>query len=483
MTGLSKSKLMGYLQCPRRLWLEKHRPELAVVAPAAQAAFDTGHAVGEVARRIYDRAGAGALVGAEDGMAGALRRTAALVAGDGPDPLFEATFERDGLLARADVLDRAARRLVEVKSSTSVKEEHVADCAIQAWVLEASAVPPESVAVAHVDRRFRYGGDGDYTRLLVEKDVTEDIGPLRAEVPRWLREAQAVVQGPEPAVAVGRRCRSPYECPFTAHCWPAVEYPLTTLPNVGRHLDGFVERGFRDLREIPPALVPGPDARRVWRAARTGRPELDRAARETLAKLPFPRYYLDFETIGDAIPRWAGTRPYQQVPFQWSLHVERAAGALGHEAFLDLGGELPARRAAESLLAATIENGPVFMYTGFERECLDTLAELCPDLAIPLGALGARLVDLHPIVKRSWYHPAMKGSWSIKAVLPTIAPEMDYAGLDGIRDGGAAQAAYAEAVAPGTSPARRQALERQLLAYCAHDTLAMVRIAAFLAAA
>jgi hypothetical protein len=482
MAGLSKSKLMSFLQCPRRLWLEKHRPELAAVDPGQQAAFDTGHAVGELARRLYDPAGSGALVGMEAGMGEALRRTAALLADGGTAPLFEATFQRDGLLARADVLDRAGRRLVEVKSSTSVKEEHLADCAIQAWVLEASPAAPASVAVAHVDNRFTYAGDGDYSRLLVEKDVSEGIAPLRAEVPRWLREAKDVVRGAEPAIAVGRRCSTPHGCPFTGHCWPRVEYPLTALPNVGRHLDALVARGYRDLREIPPDLVPGPDARRVWRAARTGRAELDGAARAELAKLPWPRYYLDFETLGDAIPRWPGTRPYQQVPFQWSLHVQAAAGRLAHEAFLAPGDGLPARAAAEALLAATAEPGPVFTYSDFERRCLGTLGELCPDLAGALDALAARLVDLYPLVKRSWYHPAMQGSWSIKAVLPTIAPELDYAKLDGIQEGTAAQVAFREAIAPGTTAERRKNLEQQLLAYCAHDTLAMLRIVDFLTA-
>lgn len=483
MAGLSKSKLVSSLQCPRRLWLETRRPELVAVDDSAQARFDTGHAVGELARRLYDPAGAGVMVGGEDGMAAALRRTAELVAADAPGPWFEATFQRDGLLVRTDVLDRDRGRLVEVKSSTSVKDEYLVDCAIQAWVMEAAPVKPASIAVAHLDNRFTYAGDGNYAGLLREQDVTEDIGPRRAEVPRWLREAQAVLRGDEPATTPGRRCSTPYDCPLTRHCWPDVEYPLTTLPNVGRHLDGFVARGLRDVRDIPPELVPGDEARRVWRAARTGRAELDRGARDLLASLPWPRYYLDFETLGDAIPRWAGTRPYQAIPFQWSLHVEHAPGRLTHEAFLDLSGGFPARPLALALLAATREAGPVFCYSGFERRTLGTLGELLPDLLEPLEALAARLVDLLPLTKRSWYHPAMKGSWSIKAVLPTVAPDMDYAALAGVADGVAAQQAYAEAVAPGTTPARKAQIEQQLLTYCAYDTLAMVRLAEFLARA
>ncbi len=477
---LSKTRLLSYLQCPKRLWLEKHRPELAIVDDATQAAFETGHAVGAVAHRIYDPAGTGIHVSAERGMGEALRSTAMLLAAPAAGPLFEATFERDGLLVRADVLDRRRRALVEVKAATEVKEQHAADCAIQAWVVERSAAPPETIVLAHVNSAFVYAGGGDYQGLLRETDLTAGIAAQRAQVPGWLAAAQDIVQADEPAVPVGSRCARPHLCPFVGYCWPQTDYPLNTLPNVGRRLDEMVARGFRDVRELPPELVRGEDALRAWRAARTGRPELSPTARATLAAQPWPRYYLDFETIHYAVPRWAGTRPYQQIPFQWSLHVERAPGRLEHAEFLELGDTLPARAIALALLEAIGSSGPVFMYTRFERQCLATLADLCPDLAGALDAVSARLVDLHPIAKAAYYHPAMKGSWSIKALLPTIAPELDYARLEGIREGGAAQAAYIEATAPTTATGRKAELCGQLLRYCGHDTLAMVRIAQFL---
>jgi hypothetical protein len=481
MAGLSKSRLMSYLQCPKRLWLEKHRPELAEISADTQAAFDAGHEVGAVARRLYDPAGTGTLISGERGMSAALRDTTAALRKGADTPLFEATFERDGLLVRADVLERRSARLIEVKSSTSVKDEHTTDCAIQAWVLEASPARPASIALAHVDNQFVYSVGGDYRGLLVEEDLTGKVAPLLDRVPEWLGAAKRVVAGEEPAVAVGSRCRSPYECPFMAHCWPRTDYPLTTLPGIGRRLDELVAQGLRDVRDLPEDRVGGADALRVWRAARSGQPELNGVARAELAALPWPRFYLDFETIGGAIPRWPGIRPYQQVPFQWSLHVESTPGSLRHEEFLDLTGEMPARVVARALLAAIGTQGPVLTYTGYERQCIGTLAALCPDLGEALTALGGRLVDLHPLARRSYYHPAMKGSWSIKALLPTIAPEMNYARLDGVQDGGGAQQAYLEAIDPRTPSARRDELRGQLLRYCAHDTLAMVKVAQFLA--
>ncbi len=482
MADLSKSRLMSFRQCPRKLWLETQHPELGQTSAAQQALFDTGHAVGDIARRLYDPGGTGRLISGGRGMAAALRDTQAELSTRSTTPLFEATFERDGLLVRADIVERDPARLVEVKSSTGVKDEHATDCAIQAWVLETTPVAPQSVVLAHINNAFTYAGDGHYAGLLKEQDLTQRVRPQMALVPGWLAAARRVVdEVSEPQTSIGSRCRQPYECPFMGHCWPATEYPLTTLPGIGRRLDELIAEGYKDVRELPPDAVPAGDGRRVWRAARTGATDNNGAARAELARLPYPRHYLDFETIGPAIPLWAGTRPYQAIPFQWSLHIERSAGQLEQAGFLDLSGALPARSVAESLLAAVGIAGPVFMYTRYEKQCLATLGALCPDLAAPLDAVATRLVDLHPIARRSYYHPAMLGSWSIKALLPAIAPDLDYAQLDGVRDGGGAQLAFVEATAPGTSATRQSELRQQLLRYCAHDTLAMVRVAQFLA--
>jgi hypothetical protein len=449
--GLSKSKLMSFRQCPRKLWLEKHRPELAEEIPGQEAVFKLGNEVGDLARRLYDTGG-GVLIDYDSGLKAAMQRTREVLAQDAPAPIFEATFERNGLLVRADVLERgpAGTRLVEVKASTSVKPEHV------------------------------YGGDADYSGLLTEQDLSAEIVPLKEQVPAWVRSAKLVLAGPEPAAAIGTRCWTPYECPFQAHCWRKAEHSIAELPGIGRRLDQLLAEGHYELDALPEALLSTEDQRRVWRAVRRGTPELSLAARQELRKLDFPRYYLDFETITFAVPRWAGTRPYQQLPFQWSLHVEDAHGGLQHAEFLDLGGDTPLRAAAMSLLEATRGTGPVFMYTSFEKTCLKTLGEFCPDLRDELDALSARLVDLLPIARRHYYHPAMRGSWSIKKLLPTIAPELDYSRLGEIQEGGAAQQAYLEATAPGTSAARREEIRGRLLAYCAQDTLAMVTVARYL---
>ena len=198
--------------------------------------------------------------------------------------------------------------------------------------------------------------------------------------------------------------------------------------------------------------------------------------------LPYPRYYLDFETIGPAIPVWAGTRPYETLPFQWSIHIEEAPGEIRHEEFLDVSGEPPMRALVEQLIVDLGSDGPVLMYTSYEKGVIRGLAERFPDLAYPLYAIIDRLVDLYPVTKASYYHPDMLGSWSIKAVLPTIAPDLDYELLEGVAEGTEASNAYLEAIRSDTSAGRKEEIRRELLKYCAHDTLAMVRLAKFFSA-
>jgi hypothetical protein len=174
--GLSKSRLMSFRQCPKRLWLDLHRPELAAKDPQTEANFATGHQVGEIAQRLYDDGG-GVLIEYEGGMTAALKRTREVLARPSTSPIFEATFERDGLLIRADVLLRAAGgpKLIEVKSSSSLKPEHALDCTIQYWVLEGTALRPDAVALAHVNNQFTYERPDDYAGLLVENDLTAEV--------------------------------------------------------------------------------------------------------------------------------------------------------------------------------------------------------------------------------------------------------------------------------------------------------------------
>lgn len=219
----------------------------------------------------------------------------------------------------------------------------------------------------------------------------------------------------------------------------------------------------------------------IQRVSKSGKQKFDKqAAKQEIVSLPYPRFYLDFETMAFVIPRWAGTRPWAtQVPFQWSCHIEYTPGKLRHTMFLDVSGDDPRRTFAESLINAIGSEGIVLVYNaGFEKSRISELAEIFSDLSPALLSINERVVDLLPMARQHYYHPAMKGSWSIKAVLPTIAPDLAYDKLE-VGNGGDAQNAYTEIIHPETTKERKQQLTDGLRDYCALDTLAMVRLAWF----
>lgn len=485
MVRLSKSKLLAFRRCERRLWLELHRPELRCYDEASQAVFAAGHQVGDLARRVYDPDGRGVQLDPQaEGIDAVLDRSRALLGGS--QPLFEAGFAAADALAFADILLPAGGgprwRMVEVKSSTSVKDYQRDDAAIQYFIARRAGIDVAGIAVARIDSSWVYPGGGDHRGLLVEEDLTEGAVAREAEVEDWIAGAHRVAAlESEPGVAPGAHCGSPVDCGFVGHCrggLPAAEFPVQWLPRrTARGLKQGIEAGATDMREIPDSLL-NEVQQRVKRHTLSGTAYFDAAgAAADLARHPLPACFIDFETIAFAVPAWKGTRPFQMIPFQFSAHRVDAAGAVEHCAFLDLSGEDPSRAFAEALVGACAGHGPVFVYNaGFETARIADLAERFPELAAQLLSINARVVDLLPIARKRYYHPGQQGSWSIKRVLPAIAPDLCYEQLDGVQDGGGAMAAYLEAIAPGTDAARKRHLAEQLLAYCRLDTLAMLRL-------
>ena len=475
---LSKSRLISAWQCAKKLHLEKHHPELGVISSQTESLFATGNEVGDIAQRLYGTEKAVEVAFDFKTMLAETKRAVARA----DAPIFEATFRYEGVLVRADIMIPEADgwRVIEVKASTSVKDYHVLDCAIQDWVLRNSGIKVKSISLAHVDNQFVYQGDGIYDGLLLENDLTGEVRDMERDVIELVAKARDAVTGPMPLNNVGSHCTQPYECPFLSYCWPMdAEYPVTGLGGSKARLAEWVVAGCRDIRDVAGGDMSNELQQRIHRVTHSGVAEVIPGAREILEALPYPRYYLDFETVAPAVPIWAGTRPYAPVPVQWSCHIEKDNGALLHDEFLDLSGAPPMRPLAEKMIDCLGGSGPVLMYTNYEKGVIKGLIEMFPDLEEPLQAIIDRLFDLHPIVKAHYYHPKMLGSWSIKAVLPAMVPGMSYAGLEGINEGSGASDGYLEAIRPGTHPARKAELEEQLLRYCRFDTQAMVEIVRF----
>jgi hypothetical protein len=190
----------------------------------------------------------------------------------------------------------------------------------------------------------------------------------------------------------------------------------------------------------------------------------------------YPRYYLDFETIQFAVPIWIGTRLYQQLPFQCSCQIEDARSEINHEDFLNISGEYPLKPFINKLIKLLGDNGPIFVYSAFEKSRLSELACFFPERSDAIEKIKDRLVDLLPLVRNHYYHPDMKGSFSIKALLHTVAPEMDYSNLEEVQDETSSQPAFLEAINVETSSDRKKDLRRKMLKYCNMDTIAMVKL-------
>jgi hypothetical protein len=504
---LTKSDLASYRQCPRKLWLEHHRPGLIPQNdPSLWRRANDGNIVGAKARELLGSNVIWPQV--ETSPAADAKRAIAQLSASPNQPAVEVPMYRDGIYARADALIPAPTGgyiLRETKASTFPlksdkvtpalpEEHHLDDVAIQAWVYQATGWPLAGAEVNLLNNRWRYPGNGDYSGLFRQLAVTVAIAGRIPQVPNWHAAAQQVLGGAMPATQTGPQCAKPYACAFHDHCTtldtPGPAHPLTLLPGIGGKSTAKKlnqQRGYAALHEPHPSEFTGDDTAlycRMQTAHRTGQPILEPGSGAPFAALPYPRYYFDFEGIDLPVPRWAGVRPYQQIPFQWSCHIERTPGVFEHVEFLDLSGDDPSIPCIERMLEAIPPDDPgaiLVYYQTYEAGRLRELVDRHPQYRAEVAQYLARFVDLHPIVRENYYHPAMRGSFSIKAVLPTIAPDLDYENLDVVTDGTAAQVAYLyAALDPQTTPARKDELRDRLLIYCKQDTWAMLEVAYFL---
>jgi hypothetical protein len=408
---------------------------------------------------------------------------------DPPQALFEGAFTHGDVFVRPDVLVQVGSGvwdLYEVKSSTRVKPENITDVAIQLWVLEGCGLTIRRVHLMHIDNTYVYpGGDYDLCALFAAEDVTAEARTWQAELPLLVRRQLEMLGGPEPQLRIGKHCDSPYACGFYGYCHGALpERPVTQLPRVSHTLlEALLDAGHWSIDDIPP-LFPGLTAqqRAVIEAVRTGVPSFEPGLARALASLEQPVHFLDFETMQPALPLYPGTRPWQQVPFQWSDHVLAADGTLEHREFLYEGGGDPRPEFARTLLAALGEQGSVVVYSPFENRILRELAQVLPEHAGTVARIQRRLFDLEKPVRAYVRHPELLGKTSIKAVVPALCETVSYEGL-GIHEGGTASLRYLECARGAIAGEEREQVYRDLRAYCGTDTMAMVELYAKLRAA
>ena len=478
---LSKSKYLAGLQCPLRLWHQCYNPNLASeVSPAQQALFDTGHEVGELATRLF---GEGILMESDPlRHEQAVRETFKAMENPLVKAIYEASFVYDDVRVRVDILARIGGskwNLIEVKSSTRVKNEYLPDVEVQYHVLKGVGLDIDRVILLHLNNQYVYdGGKLDLEHFFIPSDLTQETLLSQEEISGKLQEFRDMLQNPHPPGAIpSRSCFNPHPCEFWEHCRQDMpEHWIIELGGIGQNkLNELTSMGIEDIRSVPDSFPLSDIQNRIRNCVKNNEEYLSRELRSELEEVEYPVHFLDFETLGLAVPRYAGTRPYQTVPFQWSDHILYGDGKIEHREYLCDDDKDPREEFAVTLLEALEGRGSVITYTSYEEGVIRGLAEDLPRYRDQLLAILGRIIDLYVIIKKHYYHPEFHGSFSLKSVLPALLPEMDYRNLD-VQEGQQAGLEYLRMINNYTSSDEKEKIRKALLNYCERDTLAMLKI-------
>ncbi len=480
---LSKSQYLRGRQCQKALWLYRHRPDLKPeVSPALQHLFDSGQEVGLLAQKCFE--GGVEIVEEYYKIAATIRSTEEAVALNPPAIFEAAACSPDGAYSRIDILRRCRGAgvwdLVEVKSTTSVKGYHIDDMALQRHAFDGAGYNIRKSILMHIDNKYVKSGPLDVQKLFHLDDCTADVEAQLAVVRAFLEPLKTVLASPnEPAVPIGEQCKAPFACDYIPYCWQHV--PAYSVYNIfrGDKLAALLSRGVLDVADIPEGFDVTQRQGIEIDTFKEHRIHVDRVAiSKFLDGIIYPLFFLDYETINPAVPLYDGTRPYQKIPFQFSLHVQQANGdPVTHAGFLHTGAGDPRPHFVKELVGSCGVTGSVVVYNQtFEAGVNETLAETFPEHAAALRAINDRMVDLLvPFRSRILYHPAMKGSASLKSVLPALVPDLTYSGL-AIADGETASLMYLKAHKNEVSDDEKKRIYADLQQYCLLDTLAEVKL-------
>jgi len=475
---LSKSLYIRGLQCHKSLYLDRYQPDLrAEPTPELEARWASGHEVGDFAHMLFP----GGVVVPFDGLTKdeQLAKTREEI-DRGTKAIYEATFSHDDVFVKADIIvrNRGYWDLYEVKSSTSVKNHHWDDVAIQYYVLSGCGLPMHKAYLVHINSSYVREGDIVPEELFVIRDITGIVKEKQASIPDELAGMRAMLRGNVPKVDIGPHCEDPYECDFMGHCWRHVpEASVFSLRGRGIDRWELYRQGVVKLEDVPLDSLNLMQRMQVEYFLDRKSHADPAMVREFLKKVRYPVCFLDFETFASAIPLFDGIRPYQQVPFQYSMHRIDAKGKEpDHFEYLAQPGVDPRTEIAEKLLGEIPEGACVLVYNmAFEKRVLRELGESIPGLRKRLNAVSGGMIDLmEPFKRRDIYHWRMNGSYSLKNILPVLVPEMTYEGME-IRDGAMASEAYF-AMENIPDPAELSRLRGALREYCRQDTLGLVRL-------
>ena len=478
--NISKSLYIRGLQCHKSLWLKKYNSD--VLEASNESVLENGNNVGDMACDLYP--GGVEIPYYGTSFEDKIIMTQDLI-NDGVKNIYEATFQFNGILVMVDILNVEDNTVIinEVKSSTDVKDVYLHDLSIQYYVLNGLGYDVKEANVIHINNEYVRGDELEIQKLFTKVEVTEIVKSLQEDIEENLEIFRGILsdKAKEPNIDIGPQCSSPYTCDAMGYCWKHIpDYSIFDISRLktDRKFELY-KSGVLNFTDIP-NINNFSHSQQLQIKAELEQQEIinKTAIKGFLDSLTYPIYHIDFETFQQAIPQWKGVIPYMQIPFQYSLHVEYENGTLEHKEFLAEDGIDPRYELAKRLVEDIPCDATVLAYNmGFEKGVIRKLANQFSDFTYDLMCIHDNIKDLMtPFQSKDYYVPKMRGSYSIKNVLPALVPEMEkaYKDLDLVHNGGEAMNVFASL---GTlSDEEKIAYRNALLEYCKLDTLAMVKI-------
>jgi len=472
---ISKTKYMSGLQCPRLLWFIVNEPDkIPPIDEETQFVFDQGNEVGRFAKILFS----GAIEIPEGGNAIENTQTAIKQR----KTIFEGAFSYNGTFAKIDILKPVGKQewnIIEVKSSTQVKDENIEDIAFQRYVVEGSGLKTRSCQQMFINNEYVRNGEIDPTKLLQQEDVTDRVSLRLPLVENNVKEMQRVLALTKPPeTSIGPHCSNPYGCPINEECWAFLpEHNVTDLYYFKQKFD-LIREGILRIADLPAKVKLSEKQRIQKEAIKKGKPIVNKKEiEEFLNALEYPIYCLDFETLGVAIPPFDGARPYQKIPFQFSLQVIKEPMAEAEfQEFLADGRDNFAQDVVKALRRIGPKGTVLAYHMSFEKQVLKALEELSPRDSLWLRSISERMGDLMAPFKEFWYyHPDQHGSCSLKAVLPCFLTNKGYEDME-IKEGIIASMRYYITHFKDCPKEEKEKVRRNLREYCTLDTEGMVEI-------
>jgi len=472
MRKINKELFLTTLSCPTYGWLLRYGLPQKQLSPAEQLKIEDGMNIHKKARGLFP---AGVMVSGNN--KASVQTTQQLLSDPNITVIFEATFIYKNYITKADIIirDNSKWKIIEAKSNVNDDKKLIDDLSYTTFVAQSAGLQISTCSLLLVSNDYRLGMSDEnlFKKIDHTTEVFEQAEKFREQSSKI---DQTLSSHEKPIPELRWECR---KCEiFEQCCGENIENHIFDLPRISHtRFCQLKDMGVIRIEDIPDDLKLTDSQNRVRQAVLSGEPVIDSdGLRNALYSIVHPAYYLDFETVQTCIPLYPGIAPYGQIPTQYSIHICSGAGkVVDHREYLAEADRDCRRELAENLIRDCGSKGSIVVYTSFEKTIINGLAEAFPDLKDEMERIIHRLVDLHGILRRNYYHPEFHGSYSIKKVLPVVAPDMGYEGME-ICNGIDASAIFAFIARGRYSQEESRRVRESLLEYCGVDTMAMVRL-------